>query len=324
MSFRYTNDLIRTLRHRLLLEAAQRRIARCEFTGVCRGIQVRISGFGAVLSISPHRAGGSGDATGPWDDFYYAAAAPGRTESEPAGVGARRLRVDRVAQSIQAATWAAQQKRRAAKADAIHRSLRGATGTTASSLSTSVVAAVGTPNALRHWFEDDPEYLARLMPHLHLTVWCGTPRMKAAYYGIAEDDLPPSSSTRLADVLRPEHCNPLAVPIGSLHHLHTPALLQLEEGLASTRRTPPKLGSDESMPLAAARSRVSLAALRQAQRREMRYDEENFWARVDLIRRAQMGTIGASEADKRPYKDMAAQLKGPDELTEKVQLRFTQ
>lgn len=342
MSFRYTNDLITTIRHRLLLEAAQRSIARRTFVGLCRGIQVTCSGFGAVLSIQlkPSPSFSMDEI----ENFYYQSPSPQDSSFEGSSPSSppRMLLLDRVSESIRAATWLAQQQRRGAKGDAVNRSLWGRSPAT-----TSPLVARG----LKHWYEDHPDSLSGLLPHQHLNRWCATPWMQAVQYGLRNPDrflskIPSdkaksasstsstgassSSSLPLSSVLSIEECDPMKIPIGSLHPLFTPALLQLELAEPPASETPSASSDasavvqmDQVLPFS---SRVDVKALRVAQRKEMRQDEEQFWNRVELIRRAQLATINTSRDNsasgtKRAYKDLSQTLR--DNVEEKIELRFT-
>lgn len=348
MSFRYTNDLIGTLRHRLLIEAAQRFIARRTFVGVSRGIEVRCSGFGGVLSIRFKPSPTFSESAA--ESFYYLRRPSGAPSEEtsassstdgPLNSADRELRLDRVSESVKAAVWMAQQQRRGARAEAIQRSLQGSTAASSSHL-------VG----LKRWFEDDPDAMVGLLPHQHLSRWCATPWMTAVQYGLPNPDVFLATSpaaaangvgsgekhgdgedreSTLPKVLSLEETNPLRIPIGSLHHLHSPALLQFEVQqqrevqspvVTTLKTTDTAAMMEQAMPT---RSRVDLRAIRSAQRREMRQDETKFWERVELIRRAQISSTNqhskSKGGSKRAYKDLSNTLK--DDVEEKVELRFT-
>lgn len=324
MSFRYTNELTGTLRHRLLIEAAHRNVCRRTFIGVFKGIRVECSGFGAVMSIR-FTAEHSSQKTQENYNYYYQSngqdvypLSPGGEHSDVGDSTASchetprsgRVLLDRVATSIQAATWMAQQQRSSAIADAVHRALAGSSRVT---------------HRLQHWYDQDPSAVSQLMPYQHLTKWCATPAMQATQYGLPTVTATGASS--LKDVLGPEACDPVHIPIGSVHPLYTPALLPLEEGasLASAEGGSETENTEDSF---LRRSRISPVALRVAQRSEMRLDEERFWRRVELVQRAQHGALNAkgsaSDVSKRPYKQFSDQLDSASSTSDKVELRFTQ
>lgn len=380
MSFRYTNSLIGALRHRLLLEAAQRSIARQVFVGVCKGIEVRCSGFGGILSIRM-RQGLTPAARSALDAYYYENADDGTPSSSSmkassvssdasdnssssslaAAPPRRMLRLHKVQESVRAAVWMAQQQRRASKADAIHRSVHGSSATIGNSFSSSSPSpSVG----LQHWFEDHPDALAGLLPHQHLTKWLATPWITAIQYGLPSPerflkrsthldekmkDVEKKITTKVSDtlstlpnVLTLSCCDPLKIPIGSVHPLHGPSLMQLEQHHSSSPDSSfteddcfsnaPTLDSVTIADRALShRSRVSMKAVRMNQRKEMCADEIKFWERVELINGAQLATIKTSRGTtassrqssgiKRPYKEIAQTVK--DGVDEKIQLRFT-
>lgn len=51
MSFRFTNQLIGVMKHRILLEQGRRQLLQRVFTGSCNGVTVKYSAYGRVLSI---------------------------------------------------------------------------------------------------------------------------------------------------------------------------------------------------------------------------------------------------------------------------------
>lgn len=394
MSFRYTNSLIGALRHRILLEAAQRSIARKVFVGVCKGIEVKCSGFGAILSIQL-RQGLTPAAKAAVESYYYEDVNGGSWQSSPATEGTplsdtasssnaastsrRMLRLDKVQKSVKAATWIAQERRRSAKADAIHRSIHGSNATSGNSFSSSSPSpAVG----LKHWFEDHPDVLPASLPHQHLTKWLATAWMTAVQYGVPSPDrflshatpnqekandkdseinsatqedekqrktshsVASDASSTLPNVLSLPYCDPLAIPIGSIHALHTPSLMQFEQhynaALSSANTVfgeegsstyyPPTLDSAQVVDRALAhRSRVCMKTVRAKQRQELCMDEIKFWERVELISGAQLASIKTgrnthassrqSSGGKRPYKELSQTLR--DGVEEKVELRFT-
>lgn len=383
MSFRYTNSLIGALRHRLLLEAAQRSIARQVFVGVCKGIEVRCSGFGGILSIQM-RQGLTPAARSALDAYYYENANDGNSSassmktkilsldasdtssctSSATAPPQRMLRLHRVQESVRAAVWMAQQQRRTAKADAIRRSVHGSSATMGNSFSSSSPSpSIG----LQHWFEDHPDALAGLLPHQHITKWLATPWMTAIQYGLPsperflkrstpleekmkdEKEKPPTgisdTSSTLLNVLSLSCCDPLGIPIGSVHPLHGPSLMQLEQYHSSPSNSSSTFSTEDDCFSSAPtldsvsitdralshRSRVSMKAVRMKQRTEMCVDEIKFWERVELISGAQLATIKTgrstssssrqSSRAKRPYKEIAQTVK--DVVEEKIQLRFT-
>lgn len=316
MSFRYTNNLTLVLRQRLLLEAAHRQIARRTYRGVCEGIAVTCSGFGAVTAITFEEPK-SREEKEQRDAYYYTT-----TEAVASSSGAERtdpstspppqstLRLDRVAKSIRAATWLAQQQRRAAMSHAMDRSL---------STSSSVHSHEDSAARLQRW---RPQMWPTLRPSRHLTLSTATPWMVAVMYGLpagrrdalqgkwgeVQATLPTATDSVLASVLRVEDTSPDAIPIGSLHPLQTPALMQLEDAAGC-------VGTGSS---------VDVGALRCAQRRELCHDEEKFWDRVELVRRGQMGTVPIGtqrgQDEKRGYKEMAPVTEA---LEDRVEFRFS-
>ncbi|TPP45063.1 hypothetical protein CGC21_30205 [Leishmania donovani] len=282
MSFRYTNHLVATLKHRLFLEAAHRQLVRQTFTGVCNGIEVTCTAYGSVVGLRMlDRA--------VWEPHYQVAAD----------------------NDIQAATWQAIQKVRAAKEEAHSRSLRR---------NPQLLAEA----RLRDWYEQDANTLHPRpfdgLKNLEATEW-----MQAVRFGVPQPARYRRPDAALKDageggdgahtdqkprktitVLRDEDCDPANIPIGSVHPLFAPGLLQLE--------VDPKVATNGG-------SRVDELFVLSEQRKEMRRDEEAFWERVELIRRSQLATIPKG-AVKRGYADMADTVQ--DSIDEKVQLRFTQ
>ncbi|CAJ1985805.1 mitoribosomal protein mS58 [Leishmania donovani] len=328
MSFRYTNHLVATLKHRLFLEAAHRQLVRQTFTGVCNGIEVTCTAYGSVVGLrmldravwEPHYQVAA-------DNESEAAAAAAATPTAPAAVSPSRpsssssssstasgktgIDLVKLSASIQAATWQAIQKVRAAKEEAHSRSLRR---------NPQLLAEA----RLRDWYEQDANTLHPRpfdgLKNLEATEW-----MQAVRFGVPQPARYRRPDAALKDageggdgahtnqkprktitVLRDEDCDPANIPIGSVHPLFAPGLLQLE--------VDPKVATNGG-------SRVDELFVLSEQRKEMRRDEEAFWERVELIRRSQLATIPKG-AVKRGYADMADTVQ--DSIEEKVQLRFTQ
>ncbi|CCW63987.1 unnamed protein product [Phytomonas sp. EM1] len=314
MSFRYTNNLIGVLKHRLCLEAAHRDIARRTFTGTCDGIEVTCSGFGSVLAmrlLDPAR----------WEPFYRTTTttttsiSPSTTNPSSSSDGG--LDLVRLARSVRAATWEALQRISAAKEEAHARSLRA----------NSQLLARGT---LREWYEEDA---TTLRPH----TWSGlkeelaTPWMQAVRYGkprparyrmttTGEETQKKEDGEAKGDsfsrggvasqgcrvrVLEEEDCQPSGIPVASTHPLYTAALIHLEGDANDDGR---------------AGSRINAQAVLREQRREMSQDELLFWERVEFIRCGQLGSIPGGV--KRGYADQASTV--VDSVEDKIELRFTE
>ncbi|KPA73646.1 putative mitochondrial hypothetical protein [Leptomonas pyrrhocoris] len=314
MSFRYTNNLVATLKHRLFLEVAHRQLVRQTFTGVCSGVEVTCSAYGTVVRIrmldkavwEPQYRLSDSSSEGPG-----AASSPDSTTT--ASAARKGIDLVRLSASIQAATWQAIHKLRAAKEAAHAQSLRH---------NPQLRAAAN----LRDWYEQDANTLHPRpcdgLKSLHATAW-----MQAVRYGV------PQPARFLSARETPEHknaavmgageapatmtalserdCDPANIPIGAAHPLFTPGLVQLELDPAIDAAATTHEGDG---------SRVDAAYVLSEQRKEMRGNEEVFWERVELIRRSQLAAI--PNGVKRNYADVAATLQ--DHTEEKVQLRFTQ
>ncbi|GET85566.1 hypothetical protein, conserved [Leishmania tarentolae] len=323
MSFRYTNHLVATLKHRLFLEAAHRQLVRQTFTGICNGIEVTCTAYGSVVGLrmldravwEPHYQVSPDNeseaaATEP-SAFSPSSPSSSSSSSSPSPSGKTGIDLVRLSASIQAATWQAIQKARAAKEEAHARSLRR---------NPQLLAEA----KLRDWYEQDANTLHPRpfdgLKHLQATEWMqavrfGLPqparflRSTAASKDAVEDGNNAHTDQRLREtitVLRDEDCDPANIPIGSVHPLLAPGLLQLEMD--------PNLATNGG-------SRIDELFVLSEQRKEMRRDEEAFWERVELIRRSQLATIPKGGV-KRGYADMADTVQ--DTVEEKVQLRFTQ
>ncbi|KPI83919.1 hypothetical protein ABL78_7037 [Leptomonas seymouri] len=298
MSFRYTNNLVATLKHRLHLEVAHRQLVRQTFTGVCDGIEVTCSAYGSVTRICMLDKA-------VWEPQYRVSDSSG---TAAATASKRGIDLVKLSASIQGATWRAIQKIRAAKEEAHARSLRH---------NPQLLAHA----SLRDWYEQDANTLhprpCNGLKNLHATEW-----MQAVRYGVPQPERflrkqgqqqepkalaagyeeAPSTVTALSE----SDCNAASIPIGSAHPLFTPGLVQLE--------------LDPAIQTAqACDSRVDEAYVLSEQRKEMRGNEEAFWERVELIRRSQLAAIPGGA--KRSHAAMPATLQ--DTTEEKVQLRFT-
>lgn len=311
MSFRYTNNLVATLKHRLHLEATHRRLVRQTFTGTCNGVEVTCSAYGSVVAIRMlDRA--------VWEPQYQVSdsdsslpASPTAGSSTNSSNKTSRKGIDlvKLSASIQAATWQAIHKVRVAKEEAHAQSLRH----------NPQLRAKGE---LRDWYEQDANTL-HPRPCDGLKNLCATEWMQAVRFGLPQPAqfLKPDAAQQqqqqqagevalrgTVTALSERDCDPANIPIGSAHPLFTPGLVQLEldPALAATQ---PQSGS-----------RVDEAYVLSEQRKEMRGNEEAFWERVELIRRSQLAAI--PNAVKRNYAEMSSTLR--DNTEEKVQLRFTQ
>ncbi|EKF32862.1 hypothetical protein MOQ_003277 [Trypanosoma cruzi marinkellei] len=314
MSFRYTNGLVGALKHRMMLESSHRELVRRRFTGHCRGVEVVCSGYGTVLAVRLV------DKTA-WEPFYRRGhtspsgadmdgAPPGsHAESTPVGgKSAAPLDFERLAESIKAALWDATRKIRSAKEAALNRSL-------------SHNQQLHAQAHLAHWYEEDANTLRPLafeaLKHEAATPWMqfvqfGKYKHAAAVMqsepGEKTSETPTGEMKRASadneegpcvTVLDEKDVDPTSIPIGSVHPLFLPALIQFESPADNS------LNDD---------------AIRQEQRREMSRDEQLFWERVELIRKGQVATIKGGQ--KRNYADEAAV--ASDNAVDKVQLRFTQ
>lgn len=340
MSFRYTNNLVGAMKHRLLLEAAHRDLARRTFTGVCNGIVVTCSGYGTVLKIELLDKAR-------WEPYYRPSSSPSAstaaslsrsvnsstlaTAAEEEGGVAENVNassatptsasdgidLSALATSIRGATWDAVRKIRSAKREAHARSLQQ---------NTQLKAHAN----LRHWYEEDPNTLQpRPMDAVknelatpwmqavrfgkpHLTSYLNQQRRHTTFTSGAEatsETTTPSTATpapRGVCVLDPADCDPTAIPIASAHPLFTAGLIHLEAGDGDV--------TDGTG------SRVNVLAVLSEQKKELNRDEQLFWDRVELIRAGQLAAIPRGE--KRGYAEMSSTV--VDNVAEKVQLRFTQ
>lgn len=301
MSFRYTNNLIGVLKHRLALEAAHRDIARRTFTGISNGVKVTCSGYGSVLRIEMIDR-----------DVYEPFYTPAPSHS---------LDLDKLSVNIKAALWDAIRKVQSAKMAAHHRSL----------VDNEQMLSHGR---LQHWYEQDVHTI-QPRPSDALKQELATPWMQAVRFGKrdAERFLAPTSpheeqvdsaakqaegvsvsdnnaertpDVRGVTVLTREDCHVANIPIGSVHPLFTSALVQLEEQEEQTASNDTK--SHRSRDVARRQAAVAVcgatgkkwvydgsrvcgqAVLREF-KREMSRDELRFWERVELIRRGQLANI---------------------------------
>ncbi|RNF06678.1 hypothetical protein TraAM80_03623 [Trypanosoma rangeli] len=312
MSFRYTNNLVGALKHRMMLESSHRELVRRRFTGHCRGVEVVCSGYGTVLAVRLV------DKVA-WEPFYRKGLSSSTAEgnstsndnavSPPVG-GATVAPVDfeKLAESIKAALWVATRKIRSAKEEALQRSL-----------SHNKQMRAGAD--LAHWYEEDANTLRPLafeaLQHETATPWMqfvqfGKHEHAAALLqhesgeqagecctGDTKRDSLENAEGHCVTALDAKDVDPTSIPIGSVHPLFLPALIQIESRTSSSL-------NDE--------------AIRQEQWREMSRDEQLFWERVELIRKGQVAVIKGGH--KRDYADEAAV--ASDSAVDKVQLRFTQ
>ncbi|CCD16797.1 unnamed protein product [Trypanosoma congolense IL3000] len=323
MSFRYTNSLIGVLKHRMLLECSYREIATRTFIGYCRGVEVVCSGYGSVLKVRLTEKE-------MWEPFYRNSAvysnsepladkAEGESETASPMTGAAStgpLDLERLSESVRAALWDATRKIRSAKEAALHRSL-------------SHNPQLQATAELKHWYEEDANTL-RPLAFEALKHEAATPWMRLIQFGklkeaasllknqrqggassssqgvVNNGEKQQLQSTEGADVHAPlkdtltvADLHPSTIPIGSVHPLFTPALIQMEDSQTGA---------------------VNDDAVRRAQLWELSRDEQYFWERVELIRKGQIASIGS--VHKRGYADEA--LSAKDNAEEKVQLRFTQ
>lgn len=310
MSFRYTNNLVATLKHRLYLEAAHRQLVRQTFTGACNGVEVTCSAYGSVIGIRMlDRA--------VWEPQYRvadndlaASASPtadatSNTSNGKDGASRKGIDLVKLSASIQAATWQAIHKLRAAKEEAHAQSMRHNPQLRANA-------------NLRDWYEHDATTL-HPRPCDGAKSLLATEWMQAVRFGIPQPArfLASASQTRTLPAqgqmrgtitaLSDGDCDAANIPIGSAHPLFTPGLVQLELDPAIQA-----VGGNNS--------RVDNAYVLSEQRKEMRGNEEAFWERVELIRRSQLAAI--PNGVKRNYAEMSSTLR--DNTEEKVQLRFTQ
>ncbi|KEG15542.1 hypothetical protein DQ04_00041060 [Trypanosoma grayi] len=305
MSFRYTNNLVGVLKHRLMLESSHRELVRRRFSGHCRGVEVVCSGYGTVLAVRLV------DKT-TWEPFYRKGPFPVNDEGNTNGGATAALDLEKLADSVKAAVWDATRKIRVAKEAALHRSL-------------SHNQQLQSQANLKHWYEDDANTLQPLAFEA-LKHEAATPWMQLVQFGkhqraaemlqqesgesqcAANADAFISSETSAGrreeevpcvTALDAKDCDPEATPIGSIHPLYVPALIQFEN------KTEGSIDED---------------VVRQEQWRELSRDEQLFWERVELIRKGQVATIKGGH--KRDYADQAAV--ASDNAEEAVQLRFTQ
>jgi hypothetical protein len=313
MSFRYTNNLVATLKHRLHLEVAHRQLVRQTFTGVCNGVEVTCSAYGSVVGIRmldkavwepQYRVEG---------DNVNASSSPTATTTTatntPTSAGRKGIDLVKLSASIQAATWQAIHKLRTAKEEAHARSLRH---------NPQLLAKA----SLRDWYEQDANTLHPRpcdgLKNLYATEW-----MQAVRFGVPQPErfLLQKERTSAAGAagarctitaLSESDCDAANIPIGSAHPLFTPGLVQLE--------LDPSIQHSGTRHSTNAGSRVDEAYVLSEQRKEMRGNEEAFWERVELIRRSQLAAV--PNGVKRNYADVSATLH--DNTEEKVKLRFTQ
>lgn len=319
MSFRYTNNLVGALKHRLMLESSHRDLVRRRFAGRCSGVEVVCSGYGTVLEVRLVDKE-------TWEPFYRKSrttttssiieGSSGVSASSCGATGKEMgpLDLQKLSRSIKAALWDATRKIRAAKEAALHRSL---------SHNQQLQAQAG----LKYWYEEDANTLRpfafEALMHEQATPWMqlvrfGKHQQAAALLqrvsGANATEGPGDPPTNVVNrgkeekedggpcvtALDVQDVDPASTPIGSVHPLFVPALVQLESRSSG--------GS------------VNDNMLRQEQWRELSRDEQLFWERVELIRKGQLATIKGDH--KRDYADQAAF--ATDNAEEKVQLRFTQ
>lgn len=367
MSFRYTNNLIGALQHRLALESAHREIVRRTFIGTCNGIEVTCSGYGTVLAIKmmeratwgPFYSRNSssinnGEKASLSSDAAATAAAADGDDSPSAELAAERakevakeannsssnglggLDYTKLSDSIKTAAWEANRLIRSAKEEAHARSL----------LHNPHIRAAGN---LRDWYEHDATSL-HPRPFDALKQEAATPWIQAVrfakanaseYLGrcppppISNDNSDNNSgspsnnettaaapSSAVVSVLGPADCDPLAIPIGSTHPLYIASLTQIE----STTTAAGGGGGVDGASAATGRpslSHVDAQVVLSEQRREMSKEEQNFWERVEMIRKGQLASIpNAAAANKRGYAEMTTVVS--DNVEDKVDLKFTQ
>ncbi|RNF14920.1 uncharacterized protein Tco025E_05676 [Trypanosoma conorhini] len=296
----------------MMLESSHRELVRRRFTGHCRGVEVVCSGYGTVLAVRLVDKA-------VWEPFYRKGLPPSTADGDsasnsnvvgvPAGVtSAAPVDFEKLAESVKAAVWDATRKIRSAKEAALQRSL-------------SHNKQMQAGASLTQWYEEDANTL-RPLAFEALRHEAATPWMQCVQFGKKEQaaallrcesgkeasDCSTGDATRVGLVNAESQCvtaldtkdvDPASIPIGSVHPIFAPALIQFEKRACSSL-------NDE--------------AIRQEQWREMSRDEQLFWERVELIRKGQVAAIKGGQ--KRDYADEAAV--ASDSALDKVQLRFTQ
>eukprot|EP00331_Platyophrya_macrostoma_P008999 CAMPEP_0176420266 /NCGR_PEP_ID=MMETSP0127-20121128/8512_1 /TAXON_ID=938130 /ORGANISM="Platyophrya macrostoma, Strain WH" /LENGTH=239 /DNA_ID=CAMNT_0017800845 /DNA_START=50 /DNA_END=769 /DNA_ORIENTATION=- len=239
MSFRFTNQLIGVMKHRILLEQGRRQLLQRVFTGICNGVTVKYSAYGRVISID----------VSPEAEVAF---------TLPNGQG-----IDNAAicAAVQSAVFLANRQLVEAKEEAYRHSI------------THKNDELKAVNDFQMWFAQSATSLSP-KPREMLSHDTSVESIK----GIRRD-LPDAPMT-IADV----------------HAALKPGLVYLED---------PKLMVSE-------------------QKKEMAEDEREFWRRVELIRKGQIGTIGSSEKRKYKDSDVSGGSTAADTAAEKVVLKFIQ
>lgn len=181
MSFRYTNSLIGSLKHKILLEKSRRAISTRVFTGICDGIAVDYSASGSVSRVRFVSPDMEQRYRLPTTTAAPAAAAAGSSSASPSQINVTKLQ-----HAIKAAVFDAQQQLMAAKEEGYRQSLENN-------------AQLKAENKFEVWFEHDASTL-RLHAYEALQDEEATDYIKAVR---AEGPMDPLTLATTDRVLRP-------------------------------------------------------------------------------------------------------------------------
>jgi len=295
MSFRYTNNLISTIKQRALLREYQRELFHRVFTGVCSGIIVQCNASGEVLGIS------------------HEASAEGKYREEG---GSGPLDGVAVAGAVKLAVWEAMRKVHATKDDLYQRSIKvselmdprslggdlsgdhtkSAQGLGATTAGAFISNATMSYNPV--WFAENSTSIGPFVyDSVHDRVVGGG--TSDWFYGSSS-----ASSSSTPAPFRPTMAH--IFPESAAHLL----LLNEEDEQRDVEG-----GKDAAVVMS-----TSAAAIQQAAAVEMSDEEANFWRRVEGIRRAQQTVLGSTP--KRGYQDDPNNRVAVSDFEEKVSLRF--
>ena len=297
MSFRYTNNLISTIKQRSLLREYQRELFHRTFTGACSGILVSCNASGEVLSITHENNGGAAEAA----------------FREDGGTGP--LDGAAVANAVKLAVWEAVRKIHATKEDLYNRSIKvselmdsralgadlsGDLTNSARALGATSVGSFFSNSSMTYnpvWFAENASSIG---PFVFDSVHDRAPGGGTSdwFYGSAHTS-PSSSNTE----------TPFQPTLAHIFPESAPHLLLL------TTNSPTAAGEEASAQVA-----TDEKALKQCAASELSEEEGNFWRRVEAVRRAQQTVLGSTP--KRNYSDDPNGRLPVSDFEEKVSLRF--
>ena len=310
MSFRYTNNLISTIKQRALLREYQRELFHRVFTGACSGILVQCNASGEVLGIT------------------HDASAEGRYREEGSSTGGA-LDGVAVAKAVKLAVWEAMRKVHATKDDLYHRSIKvselmdprglggdlsGDNTKSAQGLGATSSGAFQNSNMSYNpvWFAENSTSIGPFVyDSVHDRVVGGG--TSDWFYGESSSAVSSSSSS---SAFRPTLAH--IFPESAAHLL---LLNEEEEVVATSSSSSPGEGAAAtSTPTTRQAMSTSATAVQEAAAVEMCDDEANFWRRVEGIRRAQQTVLGSTP--KRGYLDDPNNRQPVSDYEERVSLRF--